>query len=133
VSNADSFNADSSVAQAPALRAFKTAWFSKACKKAHISDSELSDAVREVLLGQADDLGGGVFKKRLKKNRYRSLILTKGEHYWVFEFLFAKADRDNIQTDELQAFRKLAKSYALLTPQQLQALLNAQHLYELAL
>jgi hypothetical protein len=34
----------------------------------------------------------------------------------MFEFLFAKADRDNIQTDELQAFRPLAKSYVLLTP-----------------
>jgi hypothetical protein len=51
------------------------------------------------LLGQADDLGGGVFKKRLKENRYRSLILTKNEHFWVFGFLFTKADRDNIQAD----------------------------------
>jgi hypothetical protein len=56
------------IEQHPALRAFKTAWFGKACKKAHITDTELCDAVREVLLGQADDLGGGVFKKRLKEN-----------------------------------------------------------------
>jgi hypothetical protein len=81
MSNADSFNADSSVAQTPALRAFTTAWFSKACKKAHISDTGLSEAIHEILLGQADDLGGCVFKKRLKENRYRSLILTKSEHY----------------------------------------------------
>lgn len=116
-----------------ALRAFKTAWFSKACKKAHITDTELCDAVREVLLGQADDLGGGVFKKRLKENRYRSLVLMKNDHFWVFEFLFAKADRDNIQADELQAFRQLAKSYGLLTTKQIQALLNTQHLFELTL
>ena len=116
-----------------ALRAFKTAWFSKACKKAHITDTELCDAVREVLLGQADDLGGGVFKKRLKENRYRSLVLMKNEYFWVFEFLFAKADRDNIQADELQAFRQLAKSYGLLTTKQIQALLNTQHLFELTL
>jgi hypothetical protein len=123
----------SNVEQPSALRAFKTAWFGKACKKAHLTDAELCDAVREVLLGQADDLGGGVFKKRLKENRYRSLILTKNEHFWVFEFLFAKADRDNIQADELQAFRQLAKSYGLLTAKQIQALLNTQHLFELTL
>jgi hypothetical protein len=124
---------DSTVTERHTIRAFKTAWFSKACKKAHITDTELCDAVREVLLGQAGDLGGGVFKKRLKENRYRSLILTKNEHFWVFEFLFAKADRDNIQADELQAFRQLAKSYGLLTAKQIQALLNTQHLFELTL
>jgi hypothetical protein len=46
---------------------FKTAWFAKACKKARIPDDELCAAVRHVMLGQADDLGGGVFKKRLGK------------------------------------------------------------------
>jgi len=43
---------------APAERFFKTAWFSKAAKKAHISDVELCAAIRQVMLGQADDLGG---------------------------------------------------------------------------
>jgi hypothetical protein len=50
----------------PTLRAFKTAWFNKAAKKARIGDDELVEAIREVMLGQADDLGGGVFKKRLR-------------------------------------------------------------------
>ncbi len=43
-----------------AERVFKTAWFSKAAKKAHIPDSELCAAMRQVMLGQCDDLGGGV-------------------------------------------------------------------------
>ena len=67
-------------------RAFKTAWFNKAAKKALIRDEELCEAIHEVLLGQADDLGGGVFKKRLKDNRYRSLILAKCDDYWVYEY-----------------------------------------------
>jgi len=61
-----------------AARAFKTAWFAKAARKARIKDDQLCEAFREVLKGQADDLGGGVFKKRLNKNMHRSIILAKG-------------------------------------------------------
>jgi hypothetical protein len=109
---------------APAERFFKTAWFSKAAKKAYISDDELCAAIRQVMLGQADDLGGGVFKKRLSKNMYRSIILAKGGHYWVYEYLFAKKDRDNIDPVELNDFRKLAKAYATLTEQQINQLIQ---------
>jgi RelE toxin of RelE / RelB toxin-antitoxin system len=59
-------------------RVFKTAWFSRAARKAHIADGELCSAIRQVILGQADDLGGGVYKKRLGKNLYRSIIVTRG-------------------------------------------------------
>jgi hypothetical protein len=107
---------------APAERFFKTAWFSKAAKKAHISDNELCAAIRQVVLGQADDLGGGVFKKRLSKNQYRSIILARGGDYWVYEYLFAKQDRGNIEDDQLDDFRKLAKAYATLTEQQVDEL-----------
>ena len=99
-------------------RAFKTARFSKDAKKAKIKDVELCLAIQQVLLGQVDDLGGGVFKKRLSSNLHRSIILAKGSKYWVYEYLFAKKDRPNIENDELLAFRLLAKGYAGLTEQQ---------------
>lgn len=76
------------------------------------------------MLGQVDDLGGGVFKKRLGKNLYRSIIVAKGGHYWVFEYLFAKKDRANIAEDELIEFRKLAKAYALLNDEQIRRLVQ---------
>lgn len=63
-------------------RTFKTAWFAKAARKALIKDDELCEAIQEVMKGQADDLGGGVFKKRLNKNRHRSIILAKGRRHW---------------------------------------------------
>ena len=78
-------------------------------------DGELSAAIRQVIQGQADNLGGGVFKKRLGKNQYRSLILAKGGRYWVYAYLFAKQDRANIDDDELTAFRALAGLYARKT------------------
>ena len=80
-------------------------------------------AIEQVLLGQVDDLGGGVFKKRLNENLHPSIILAKGGKYWVFEYLFAKKDRANIDNDELLAFRLLANSYAGLTELQVKQLL----------
>ena len=80
--------------------------------------------------GQADDLGGGVFKKRLNDNMHRSIILAKGGRYWVYEYLFAKSDRDNIADDELAGFRALAKAYAGLTDGQVEQLLRDKDLME---
>ena len=97
---------------------FKTARFSKDAKKAKIKDIELYLAIQQVLSGQVDDLGDGVFKKRLNSNLHRSIILAKGGKYWIYEYLFAKKDRDNIEDDELIAFRLLAKAYAGLSENQ---------------
>jgi hypothetical protein len=105
-------------------RAFKTAWFSKAARKAHIADLELCSAVRQVMAGQADDLGGGVYKKRLSKNQYRSIIGARGGRYWVYEYLFAKKDRANIEDEELAKFRMLAKAYGVLTERQVDELIQ---------
>jgi hypothetical protein len=112
-------------------RAFKTAWFSKTARKARIKDDELCEAFQEVMKGQADDLGGGVFKKRLNKNMHRSIILAKGGRYWVYEYLFAKKDRANIEDDELEDFRTLAKSYAALREEQIARLLDDKDLTEI--
>src|SRR5665213_3002280 len=111
-------------------RVFKTAWFSKAARKALIADVELCLAIRQVMLGQADNLGGGVFKKRLGKNQYRSIILARAGHFWVYEYLFAKQDRANIEDDELAGFRRLVKAYAGLTTQQVNQLLRNRHWME---
>ncbi len=102
----------------------KTAWFSKAAHKSLIDDAELRRAIAEVRKGQANDLGEGVFKKRLDKNRSRSIILAKGRAHWVYEYLFARKDRDNIDDKELAAFRNLAKTYEALDDQQLDRLLK---------
>ena len=96
-------------------RVFKTAWFAKAARKTHIPDSELCASMRQVMLGQADDLGGGVFKKRLSRNLYRSIIVAKGGRFWIYAYLFAKQDRANIEDDELATFRQLAVLYSRKT------------------
>ncbi len=81
--------------------------------------------------GQAVDLGGGIFKKRLNKNMHRSIILAKGGRFWIYEYLFAKKDRANIDDDELEDFCTLARSYAKLSEQQLARLLEDEDLKEI--
>ena len=77
----------------------------------------------QVIAGQADHLGGGVFKKRLHANAYRSIVLARAGDFWVYEYLFAKKDRANIDEGELKGFRMLAKAYAGLTAAQVESLL----------
>ncbi|HGU7213411.1 TPA: type II toxin-antitoxin system RelE/ParE family toxin [Legionella pneumophila] len=113
------------------MRIFKTRWFNKAAHKAKIKDVDLCKAIKEVMEGKADDLGGGVYKKRLNQNRHRSIVLAKGENYWVYEFLFAKKDMDNISDQELENFRILAKAYADLKVTQLDQLLREKALVEI--
>ncbi|WP_413993765.1 type II toxin-antitoxin system RelE/ParE family toxin [Labrys okinawensis] len=112
-------------------RVFKTAWFARAAKKARIHDEELCEAIRQVLLGQGDDLGGGVFKKRLNKNMHRGIVLAKGGQYWVYAYLFAKKDRANIEDDELAAFRELAALYARKTVEAIAKELAIRELVEI--
>ena len=114
-----------------AARVFKTAWFAKEARKAHINDDELCEAIREVLAGQCDDLGGGVFKKRLNKNMHRGILLSRSGSHWIYAYIFAKKDRDSIDDEELAGFRKLAKAYGQLTAKQLSKLLDDKALMEI--
>ena len=112
-------------------RAFKTSWFAKMAKKASIKDSQLCEAIQQVIAGQAVDLGGGVFKKRPNDNKHRSIILAKGGCYWIYEYVFAKKDRDNIEDNELADFRKLAKLYSELSNSQITQLVKDKSLIEI--
>lgn len=112
-------------------RTFKTRWFAKRAKKIGISDAELCRAIEQVQQGQAEDLGGGVFKKRLNKDDHRSIILAKGGQYWIYEFIYPKQDKADLKPDELKDFRKLAKGYEALKASQLKKLLDDEDLVEI--
>jgi len=112
-------------------RVFKTAWFAKAARKAHITDAELLDAIGEALLGQVVDLGGGVYKKRLNRNAHRAIILARRGDWWVFEHLFAKKDQDNISESNLLALRQLAKYYATFDEERIEQFLDDREWVEL--
>lgn len=124
-------NSDVKIQEPVRPRVFKSSWFDKAARKAQITDSHLCTAIQQVMLGQADDLGGGVYKKRLNDNMHRSIVLAKGGRYWVYQFLFAKKDRENIDSDELAAFKRLAKLYAQLNEEQVAQMLAIREFLEI--
>lgn len=113
-------------------RVFKTAWFSKNAAKVGIIDKELCDAAKELSQGLWDaDLGGKLYKKRLNGNRHRSIVITKTDTYWIFNYLFSKSERENISIDELKAFKKLAKDYQTLDDKSMTVLLKYKDLVEI--
>ncbi len=112
-------------------RAFKTKAFARLAKKAGIDDGALCKAMAQVQQGQAEDLGGGVWKKRLNDNKDRSIIVAKGARYWIYADLFAKQDKVTIDDAELAVFRKLAGAYAAVTDAQLGRLLETKSLVEI--
>lgn len=112
-------------------RTFKTHWFAKRARKLEISDADLCEAIRQVRIGQAEDLGGGVFKKRLNEGDHRSIVLAKGGQFWIFEFIFPKQDKATLKPDELKDFRDLAKIYGALKAGQLKELLDDEDLVEI--
>ncbi|HDS6595099.1 TPA: type II toxin-antitoxin system RelE/ParE family toxin [Klebsiella aerogenes] len=83
------------------MRIFKTKWFAREASSHGISDDELYQAIQSALQGKVVDLGGGVYKKRLNKNR------------------------------ELMGFRELAKHYANLSEEKTTALVKSKELVEI--
>ncbi len=112
-------------------RVFKTTWFAKEARKAKITNGDLCRAIEQVMQGQSDDLGGGVFKKRLNDNLHRSIIVAKAGRYWIYTYLYAKKDRANITVDELAGFKKLAKDYGSADDNKFAALLSSKELMEI--
>ena len=112
-------------------RVFKAKGYARSARKARNTDAELSAAIDEAIKGQADDLGGGVIKKRLNRNEHRSIILMKGGRNWVYQYLFANQDRANIDDDELAAFKALTKAYARLGDGEINALIAANEWMEI--
>jgi len=105
--------------------------FAMQTAKAWIGDDELREAFTEMLFGQADNLGGGVWKKRLNGNRHRSIVLAKGGGSWIYQFLYAKQDQSNISPRYLLDLRELAKTYGGLTEMEIQRLLDAKEFVEI--
>ena len=98
------------------MRVFKSRPFTRFAIKSGISDTALCKAVMDAEQGLIDaDLGGGVIKQRVarkgqgKSGGFRTMILFKAGTRAFFIHGFAKNERDNINDDELTAFKKLAE------------------------
>ena len=120
------------------MRVFKTKPFARFASREGIADEELCEAVRQAERGLIDaDLGGGVIKQRMareghgKSGGFRSILVFRRGSKAFFVYGFAKSDRDNIQRDELKAFRKLAGEMLMLDDEALAAAMGSGTIMEI--
>lgn len=101
-----------------------TRWFGRFARKERLSAAALCEAVQRAERGLVDaDLGGGVVKQRVSRPRqgrsggYRTIVLYRPGTRAVFAFGYAKSRKDDLEPDELEAYRELAKVYLALSEQ----------------
>ncbi len=98
-----------------------TRWFGRFARKERLAEDALRDAVHRAERGQIDaDLGGGVIKQRVaragqgKSGGYRMILLYRTRARAIFAYGFAKSRKQELDPDELDAYRELAKAYLAL-------------------
>ena len=119
-------------------RVFKTRYFHRWARKSGLTDRALCSAVAEMQAGLIDaDLGGGVVKKRVplpgrgKSGSTRTLVATNRGDRWFFIFGFAKNERDNVSTRELEGLQAIAADLLELAHTELDAHVESEALQEI--
>ena len=114
------------------MRVFKNAWFERFARKEKISAESLLDAVVRAEKGLIDaDLGGGVIKQRIarpgagKSAGYRSIVIYREGKKAFFVYGFPKSNLGNIRDDEVEQFKKAAKSILALSDNQIRKLIES--------
>jgi hypothetical protein len=100
------------------MRVFKTKWLARFARQEGISDASLREAIQRAEQGLIDaDLGGGLIKQRVarqgqgRSGGYRMIVGYRMKNRAVFLLGFAKNERDNITSDELQSLREKAEKW----------------------
>lgn len=100
------------------MRVFKTKWFVRFARKERITDRTLWNAVDQADRDLIDaDLGGGVIKQRLarsgqgKSSGYRTIVVYRTKARAIYVYAFAKSGKADLDPDELEGYRDLAKVY----------------------
>lgn len=121
------------------IRIFKIKGFMRFQRKEGIADAALIEAIRLAESGLVDaDLGGGLIKQRIarlgqgKRGGYRTLIAFRQKNRAFFVFGFAKNERSNIGTEELEELKTLAAIYFSLSENQIAELIETDEVVELS-
>jgi len=119
------------------VRIFKLTAFARFQRRQRIADEALARAVHEASSGLVDaNLGGGLIKQRLarkgegKSGGYRTVIAFRRGDRAVFLYGFAKSDRENIDNDEVEVWRRVARLYLGLDADGLKAAVEAKEIVE---
>lgn len=119
------------------MRIFKLKLFHKWAFKEGLTEQSLQKAIKEMENGLIDaDLGGNVYKKRVgiqgrgKRGGARTLIAFQIKENSFFMYGFAKNQRDNIESNELKALKRLAKELLSYSNEKLEQAMKAGEIIE---
>jgi hypothetical protein len=119
------------------MRVFAVKLFAKFQKQERISDTALCEAIARAERGLIDaDLGHGLIKQRVaragqgRSGGYRTLLAYRVQDRAVFLFGFAKSDRSNISTDELQALAARGAGWLLASDEIIESAIGDAKLRE---
>ena len=119
------------------MRVFKTRWFVRFARSERIDDESLSEAIGRASRGLVDaDLGGGLIKQRVarrgrgRSGGYRVIVAYRVEALAVFLYGFAKSESENIESDELDDLRLLARDWLQADAQRIAVALGGGALQE---
>ena len=119
------------------MQILKNAWFERFAKKEKISEDMLKAVIENAQKGLIDaDLGNGVIKQRIsrpnqgKSGGYRSIILYLQGDKAVFVYGYAKSQKNNIRSNEKQAFKDMANYVFALSKAQIKALVDNKQFFE---
>jgi hypothetical protein len=108
------------------LRVYTTKVFARFARKERLDDRRLCEAIRRAERGSVDaDLGGNLIKQRVaragggRSGGYRTVIAYQAARRSVFLYGFAKNARDNIDDNELDDLKKLARHYLGFSEEQI--------------
>jgi hypothetical protein len=100
------------------MRVVATKVFARFARKEGIEDEQLCEAVTRAGRGLIDvELGGNLIKQRVarrgggRSGGYRTIIAYRDTKCGVFLYGFAKSERENIDSRELDDLKRLAKLY----------------------
>ena len=120
------------------MRKLSTKWFKKWSKKVKLGNQNLLGAINALEAGLSTaDLGHHLFKVRVKREHsgkssgFRTIILFKADDRAIFIFGFAKNEKENINKNELQYFKKLGDDLLSLNSKQLETAISQNVLFEL--
>jgi len=120
------------------MKRLTTKWFKKWSKKVKVSNQNLLDAINDLEAGLSTvDLGNHLFKVRVKREHsgkssgYRTIIVFKADDIAIFLFGFGKNEKENINKNELQYFKKLANDLLSLSSEQLERAISQKALLNL--
>jgi hypothetical protein len=97
------------------MNVLKSKWFNKWSKKHKITDDSLMSAIDNFDRSSVVDLGSGLYKIRIprlkqgKSGGFRTLVIFSKDDLALFMLGFAKNEKDNINTTDLNDLRKQAK------------------------